>query len=141
MEGGEVAADERRPIVLIVEDDVNNRAVLQAVVEDIVGAATMLADGGREALEVVRQTVPDLVLLDLLIPEPDGFAVARLLKADPATARVPIIAFSASTRSEQREAAYAAGCDRFISKPFDIDVVEESIRDLLGGASGAGRIL
>jgi len=61
--------------------------------------------------------------------------------ANPATARVPIIALSASPRAEQRQAAYEAGCDQFIAKPFDIDVVEQTIRRLLGGAAGAGRIL
>ena len=80
--------------------------------------------------------LPDLVLLDLMLPALDGFQVARQLKGDPATRTIPIVAVSAMARPDDREAALAAGCDEFVRKPFELDDLEALIRKYLtnGGA-------
>jgi two-component system, cell cycle response regulator DivK len=72
-----------------------------------------------------------MILLDLMMPGLDGFQVAQRLKADPATASIPIVAVSALARPDDREAALAAGCDEFVRKPFDLDELERVIRGYL----------
>jgi two-component system cell cycle response regulator DivK len=119
------------PVVLIVEDEPDNRAVLQTVVEDFVGARAVLAADGQEALDAIAREQPNLVLLDLLMPVLDGFTVAQMLKSDSATAQIPIVALSALARQEDEQAAREAGCDAFVAKPFDLDNVERTIRSQL----------
>ena len=121
----------RLPLVLIVEDEPNNQAILQTVVEDFIGARTMLADDGQQALHAVQRERPDLIILDLMMPVLDGFAVAQRLKGDPATATIPIIALTAMARQQDEEAALQAGCDVFVAKPFDLEVMELAIRSRL----------
>ena len=122
---------QRSPLILIVEDEPQNQDILRTVVEDFLGARAMLAGDGQEALAAVQGQRPDLILLDLMMPVLDGYAVARRLKGDPATAGIPIIALTAMARQQDEEAALEAGCDAFVSKPFDLDVVEEAIRSHL----------
>ncbi len=124
----------RPPLILIVEDEPTNQAILQTVVEDIIGARAVLAGDGQEALVAVQQERPDLIILDLMMPVLDGFAVAQRLKGDPATAAIPIIALTAMARQQDEAAALRAGCDAFVAKPFDLDVVERTIRFRLGQA-------
>jgi CheY-like chemotaxis protein len=98
------------------------------VVEDFIGARAVLAADGQEALAAVRQEHPDLIILDLMMPVLDGFAVAQQLKGDPVTAPIPIIALTAMARQQDEEAALRAGCDAFVAKPFDLETVEAAIR-------------
>jgi two-component system, cell cycle response regulator DivK len=98
------------------------------VVEDFIGARAVLAADGQEALAAVRQEHPDLIILDLMMPVLDGFAVAQQLKGDPDTAPIPIIALTAMARQQDEEAALRAGCDAFVAKPFDLETVEAAIR-------------
>jgi CheY-like chemotaxis protein len=116
------------PSILIVEDEPTNLAILQTVVEDFIGARAVLAADGQEALAAVRQEHPDLIILDLMMPVLDGFAVAQQLKGDPVTAQIPIIALTAMARQQDEEAALRAGCDAFVAKPFDLETVEAAIR-------------
>jgi CheY-like chemotaxis protein len=119
------------PRILIVEDEPHNQTILQTVVEDFIGGRAMLASDGQEALAAVQAERPDLIILDLMMPVLDGFAVARRLKGDPATAGIPIIALTAMARQQDQEAALQAGVDAFVSKPFDLDAVEQTIRSHL----------
>ena len=121
----------RPPSILIVEDEPTNQAILQTVVEDFIGCRAILAADGREGLAAVEREVPDLIILDLMMPVLDGFAVAQQLKGDPATAGIPIIALTAMARRQDEEAALLAGCDAFVAKPFDLDAVEAAIRSHL----------
>jgi CheY-like chemotaxis protein len=118
----------RSPSILIVEDEPTNQAILQTVVEDFIGARAILAADGREGLAAVARETPDLIILDLMMPVLDGFAVAQQLKGDPTTAGIPIIALTAMARQQDEEAALRAGCDAFVAKPFDLDAVEAAIR-------------
>ncbi len=121
-------------LVLIAEDEPDNQAILQMVVETLVGARATLAANGLEVLEAVERERPAVILLDLMMPLVDGFEVARRLKARPATASIPVIAISALARAGDREDALAAGCDDFIRKPFEIDALEALLRAHLDGA-------
>lgn len=130
---GHVGARSRR-LVLIVEDEPDNQAILQTVVETLVGARTAVVSDGLRAVDAALESLPDLVLLDLMMPLLDGFQVARRLKADPRTRQMPIIAISALVRPGDREAAIEAGCDEFVRKPFDLDELEGLIVACLDGS-------
>jgi len=117
------------PRVLIVEDEPDNQEIVRAVVEDMLGYRATLAGDGVDALAKVADDLPSLVLLDLMLPKLDGYEVARRLKKDPRTRDVPIIAITALARPADRAKALAAGCDDYVDKPFDIDILEQKIRE------------
>lgn len=117
-----------RPRVLIVEDEPDNQEIVRAVVEDMVGCHAVLASDGLEALSRASEQTPDLVLLDLMLPKLDGYEVARQLRRDPLTKNVPIIAITALARPKDRARASEAGCDDYVDKPFDLDLLERKIR-------------
>ncbi len=119
------------PRVLIVEDEPDNQEIVRAVVEEMVGVAAILAGDGLEALSIAQRDKPDLVLLDLMLPRLDGYEVARKLKGDPETNGIPIIAITALARPKDRARALEAGCDDYVDKPFDLDLLERKIRGRL----------
>ncbi len=119
------------PRVLIVEDEPDNQEIVRAVVEEMVGVTAILAGDGLEALSIAQREKPDLVLLDLMLPRLDGYEVARKLKGDPETNGIPIIAITALARPKDRARALEAGCDDYVDKPFDLDLLERKIRDRL----------
>ena len=118
-------------VILIAEDEPDNQVILQTVVESLVGARSCVVGDGLAVLVSVGRERPRMILLDLMMPVLDGFQVAQRLKADPATASIPIVAVSALARPDDREAALAAGCDAFVRKPFDLDELERVIRAYL----------
>ena len=83
------------------------------------GFEVLLAHDGREGMEKTRAERPDVLLLDMNLPVMDGWTAARSLKADPETARIPIIALTAHAMSGDREKALEAGCDDYHPKPVD----------------------
>ncbi len=121
----------RTPLVLIAEDEPDNQAILKTVVESIVHARAVVVADGFQVLRAVEREKPHLLLLDLMMPLLDGFQVARRLRANPATAHVPIVAVSALARPGDRESALEAGCDDFVRKPFDLDDLEQVIASYL----------
>ena len=118
-------------LVLIGEDEPDNRIILQTVVETLLGVRAEVAGDGLAVLASVERERPKVILLDLMMPGLDGFQVTRHLKADPATASIPIVAVSAMARPDDRETALAAGCDEFVRKPFELDDLEAVIRTYL----------
>ncbi|HNR89496.1 MAG TPA: ATP-binding protein [Spirochaetota bacterium] len=115
-----------RPLILVIEDDPDNLTTIKAL---LAGHGTVIeATTGRAGLERVRAERPDLVLLDMALPEMNGFEVARAIKDDPDTAALPVIAVTALTMDGDRERALAAGCDDYLPKPIDIDALFVTIR-------------
>jgi CheY-like chemotaxis protein/CHASE3 domain sensor protein len=107
--------------VLVVEDDVRNIFALSRVFEPR-GAKVDIARNGREALEQLRGgTPPDLVLMDIMMPEMDGLEATRRIRAMPEQAGVPIIALTAKAMADDRDQCLAAGADDYIAKPLDVD--------------------
>jgi CheY-like chemotaxis protein/signal transduction histidine kinase/CHASE3 domain sensor protein len=114
------AAFEGRKI-LIVEDDVRNVFALSAVLEPK-GAKLVVARNGREALEQLRKAPDlDLVLMDIMMPEMDGYEAMREIRKEPRFAKLPIIALTAKAMADDREKCLAAGANDYISKPIDVD--------------------
>jgi CheY-like chemotaxis protein len=116
--------------LLIVEDVALNRDLLTQLLED--EHRLVYAEDGLRALEAVAMESPALILMDLSLPKLDGVEATRRLKADPATAGIPIIVLSAHAMQADEERARAAGCDDFLTKPIDEDRLFETIARHLG---------
>lgn len=114
-----------RPLILLVEDFDDAREMYRDFLE-FSGFAVDTARDGREALEKARALSPDLILMDLSLPGIDGWEATRILKRDPATAHLRIVALSAHALAPEGDRARAAGCDGFIAKPcLPMDLVAE----------------
>jgi two-component system, cell cycle response regulator DivK len=111
-------ADGSGPLILVVEDNPINLELVEAVL-DREGYEVVSAVSAEAALDRLKRLSPDLLLLDIQLPGLDGLGLTRLLKADPSTAEIPIVALSAHARVEDRQAALEAGCVEYISKPID----------------------
>jgi len=116
--------------VLIVEDNEMNRDVLSRRLASR-GYETLLATDGPRGLAMARTHSPDLILMDLGLPEIDGWECTRRLKADETTRQIPIIALSAHAMVGDREKALDAGCDDFDTKPIDFTGLLQKMERLL----------
>lgn len=122
----------KRRTVLVVDDEVNNRDIIGMVLEETglpVDLAT--ARNGAEAVDLARTLGPALILMDLKMPVLDGWEATRRLKADPATASIPVVAVTAQAMAGDRERALAAGCDGYLTKPLDLRTLHEFLRTWL----------
>ena len=119
--------------ILIVEDNELNRDVLSRRLAAR-GYEVLQAAHGRECLSLAETKHPDLILMDLGMPEIDGWECTRRLKMRPATAAIPIIALTAHAMRGDREKAIAAGCDEFDTKPIDFPGLLKKMEQLLHGA-------
>ena len=118
--------------LLIVDDEPTNIELIQELVaEATLPVRVLTAGNGHEALARAREAGPDLILLDLKMPGMDGWEVVRRLKADPATARIHIVALTAQSMPGDREAALSAGCDEYMSKPVDLHALLAVLRERL----------
>ena len=106
-------------LVLIIEDNPINRDVLGRRLERR-GFSIRFAEDGPEGIEAARVLRPDVILIDIGLGEMDGCEATRRIKADPATAAIPIIALTASAFESDRQKALAAGCIDFDTKPVDL---------------------
>jgi len=106
------------PVVLVVDDNEQNLELLLAYLEDI-DCQTISAVDGSEAIEIVRDKLPDLILLDVMMPKMSGFEVCKRLKNDPRTAEIPIIMVTALSELGDIERAIDSGTDDFLSKPVN----------------------
>jgi two-component system cell cycle response regulator DivK len=107
--------------VLIVEDVEINTDLLIQLLEDDYQIVT--AADGAAGLEAARRERPDIILLDLSLPVIDGWEVTRRLKDDPALRQIPVIALTAHAMSGDEDKARASGCDDYLSKPIDEDLL------------------
>jgi two-component system cell cycle response regulator DivK len=119
-----------QPTVLIVEDNVDNRTIYRTILEHF-GFAVLEAADGESGVRMARESRPDLVLMDISIPIIDGHEATRILKADPATASIPVMALTAHAMAEDRIRAAEAGCDGYLSKPAEPNHVVAEVRRLL----------
>jgi CheY-like chemotaxis protein len=118
------------PLILVVEDAPDNQVRVEQVFQDSGYRVTCIQDG-QAALDWLETNHPDLILLDLSLPEIDGWEVARQLKASDRTAKIPIIAVTAHAMKGDKETAIAAGCDDYLTKPLDIDLLEACVKQWL----------
>lgn len=115
--------------ILLVEDNPDNIDMLSRRLRKR-EYEVAIAMSGTEALEMARSERPDIVLMDMELPDIDGWEASRRLRADPETARLPIIAVTAHAMAEHRERSLEAGCDEFETKPIDFKALVEKIERL-----------
>jgi CheY-like chemotaxis protein len=118
--------------ILIVEDNDMNLDMLSRRLQRK-GFAVLSARDGEAGVRAAAERRPDLVLMDMSLPVLDGWAATRAIKADPATAAIPVIALTAHAMEADREKALAAGCDDFHTKPIDLPELLAKIARLLPG--------
>jgi CheY-like chemotaxis protein len=109
---------ERAPVVLVVDDNQQNLELLQAYLEDVDCRAIPARDG-LEALEIIAQNPPDLILLDVMMPKMIGFEVCRRIKKDRKTSEIPVIMVTALNEFGDIERGIDSGTDDFLSKPVN----------------------
>ena len=121
--------------ILLVDDHEDNRVALLAVLERE-GYRTLDAANGRDAVELVRQHMPDLVLMDLAMPVMDGREAMRVLRDDPRTAGVPVVVLTAMALSVDRDRMIAEGFDGLLIKPCMPPHLLQEVRTLIGPPDG-----
>jgi DNA-binding response OmpR family regulator len=117
-------------MILIVDDQRDNRDMLEAMLQQE-GYRTTQAAGGMEAMDLIANEAPQLILLDVSMPDMDGYAVASLLKADPKTASIPIIMVTAHTGRGARVVGLHTGVEDYLTKPVDAPELLLKVRNLL----------
>lgn len=121
-------------IVLVVEDDENSRLLLEAALATQ-GYEVIAASNGREALEKVQDKSLDMIISDILMPEMDGYALCRALKADPEHCKAPFVFYSATyTDPKDEELAMSLGAEKFLLKPMEITLLLAEVNEILRGA-------
>ncbi len=127
----------RHKSVLVVDDDSNIRSLLQQELTEA-GYAVRLAEDGRKALALIREETPGLVILDVMMPEMNGFDVAAVLKNDPATMDIPIIILSIV---EDKERGFRLGVDRYLTKPIDTASLFHEVDTLLDQGKSRKKVM
>ena len=119
-----------RKRVLCVEDNAVNMILVERIVE-AEGHELIKAEDGPTALTILKETTPDIILLDINLPGIDGLELARRFKADERLAPVPLIATTAQVLVGDRERCLEAGCDDYLPKPLDIRKLRQVMRNYL----------
>jgi CheY-like chemotaxis protein len=118
------------PKILLIEDNEMNRDMLSRRLQRR-GYHIVTAENGEMGLSLARAEAPDLILMDITLPEMDGWEVSRLLKADESTRHIPIIALTARVLVSDQAKAFEVGCDDYDTKPVDFARLTEKIGNLL----------
>jgi CheY-like chemotaxis protein len=117
-------------LILVVDDNDAGLLLVRSVLE-LDGFRVDSAGSSEEVLARLRAGTPDLILMDVQLPGQDGLSLTRQLKADPATAAIPIVALTAHAMAGDREQALAAGCSGYLSKPVDTRTLGAQVREFL----------
>lgn len=118
------------PIVLVVDDEEMTRKLLRLMLERD-GFVIVEAEDGLEALEIIKHEMPDIIIMDVMMPNMDGFSACQALRSKPETAEIPIILLSARAQAEAIRAGLSAGANRYMTKPISKPELVQTIRDLL----------
>ena len=123
-----------RPLILLVEDNEANQMLARAVLE-LDGFEVRVAGSAEEARTELRAATPSVILMDVQLPGEDGLSLTRDLKADPATASIPVVALTAHAMSGDRALAIQAGCQGYIAKPIDTRTFGNDVRRYIAAPS------
>ena len=117
-------------VILIVEDDPRNLKLIRDLLQ-IRGYTTLEATDGKQGVDMARAKMPDLILMDIQMPVMDGFEATSILKADPVTKSITIVALTAFAMQGDREKCMEAGFNDYITKPLDIRAFMTKIKEYL----------
>lgn len=116
--------------VLYIEDNFENRVLIRRLLQAN-GVEVIEAENAQEAFDRLREGLPDLILMDINLPEIDGYTLTARLKSIPFIQPIPIIALTANVMKGDRERTLDAGCDGYIEKPIDVDTFTDQINRFL----------
>ena len=116
----------KHPLILAVDDNEDNLLLLGEVLETM-SCSFISATCGQTALLLAQDCQPDLILLDIMLPDFNGEEIVQRLKHNATTQKIPIVAVTALARAEDRERLLLAGCDDYISKPYMLEDLEKLI--------------
>ena len=116
--------------VLVVDDNEINLTLISKILE-LEGYEVEIADNGPEAIRLVTRRAPDLAILDVMMPDFDGYELCRRLRQPPVNARMPIVMLTAAGDEHDRLHALEVGANDFITKPFEMEVLRTHIKSLL----------
>ena len=120
----------RKYTILYVEDNADNRMLVRRVLL-AEGFIVLDAESAAKAIDIINTFCPDLILMDINLPEVDGYTLTTRLREDPGMNTVPIIAMTANVMKGDRERTLDAGCDGYIQKPIDVDLLPQQILNFL----------
>ncbi len=116
------------PRVLYIEDNRDNRLLVRRVLmASDYDFVVIEADSATRGIEIAQTEIPDLILMDLSMPEMDGLTATQRIRAIPTLANVPIVALTANAMQGDKERSLQAGCDGYISKPIDVDKIADDV--------------
>ena len=120
--------------ILIVDDEVNNRLLLEEILEEFKeqGVEILLAEDGKQALGVIMSERPELVFLDIMMPEINGYEVCNMVKSELKLSEIYIVLITAKGQSEDKHRGFDVLCDKYITKPFYFDEVLAIAENVLG---------
>jgi CheY-like chemotaxis protein len=122
--------------IMLVDDDPQLRHVVSMFFE-LEGYSVLQAKDGREAIQMLSEYLPDLILLDLIMPNVSGAAVCRHVRSNRHLKEIPVIVFTGAEMEE--EELRAAGADRFIAKPHSLEGLRRIVRSLIKDSAGSGK--
>jgi len=122
-------------VILIVEDNEKNMILVRDVLQ-FKGYQTLEAATGTEGLRLAREAMPDLVLMDIKLPDIDGITALKLLRADPQTRKMSVVAVSASVMPDDQQRIIASGFDAYITKPINVKSFIETVERFVGKPQG-----
>jgi two-component system cell cycle response regulator DivK len=123
-------APSKNATILCIEDSPDNRLLVRRVLE-AEGYRFVEAGDARSALELITVQIPDLILMDINMPDMDGYTLTARLRSMPQTKYIPILALTANVMRGDCERSLAAGCDGYIQKPIDVDKLPNQISQFL----------
>ena len=119
------------PLVLVIEDNEDNLVLITYILESLGCKLIVQRDGGEKTVILAKKYHPDLILLDIVLPEVSGIEILKFLKAEPLTRNVPTIAVTALVTEENRENIIRAGFNNYIIKPYLIEELEQMINSYI----------
>ncbi len=119
-------------LILIVEDEPKNLTLLRDLLQ-VSGYSTIEATDGKQGVELAKTKKPDLILMDVQMPEMDGLEATRILKADATTSNIPVLALTSYAMKGDKERILEAGCDGYLAKPIDIKELLKIVAEYLSG--------
>ncbi len=117
-------------VILYIEDNIDNRTLIRRILT-VEGYELKEAGNAGEALEILKSLCPDLILMDINMPDVDGYTLTTQIRAMSSFENVPIVALTANVMRGDRERSLEAGCDGYIQKPIDIDLLPQQIKRYL----------
>jgi DNA-binding response OmpR family regulator len=121
------------PKILVVDDDIHATTLFKTILT-AKGFEAFIVNDSAIAVQTADSTNPDLIILDLMMPEPNGFEVCKMLRSNPKYSHTPIVIFTAMGDSESKALALDAGADEFLTKPFRVEDLMEKIKTLINKA-------